>query len=339
MMLLLRALRITPVALAAMLSASNAALAQRAAAGAEAAPQGQAYPHKPIRFVVPYSVGGATDIVSRILAQRMGDSMGQQVIVDNRPSAGAIVGMELVANATPDGYTILMSNIALGANTSLYSKLPYDAEKSFAPVSLVAQLPILLLAHPSLPVKSVAELVALSKSRPGGFNYASAGSGSANHLAMELLKSVTGLNAVHIPYKGGGPALVDLVAGQVSLLCVTIPPALQLVKSGRVVGLGVSSAKRVAALPEVPTIAESGVPGFEVYEWQGVVAPAGTPAAIIRRLNAEIVAALQIADVKERISGLGAEVVGSSPEQFAAHIKAELARWSRVLKAAGIRAD
>jgi tripartite-type tricarboxylate transporter receptor subunit TctC len=297
------------------------------------------YPNRPIRLIVPYSVGGATDITSRLIAPHLGDSMGQQVIVDNRAGGASITGTDMVAKAAPDGYTILMASIAFGANAGLYTKLPFDPQKDFAPVSLVAIVPMVLAIHPSVPVRSVTELLALAKAKPGTLNYGSAGNGSANHLASELLKYMTSTNIVHVPYKGGGPAVVAIVAGETSMLFATISSSLQHYKSGRLIALGVSTSKRNTALPDVPTVAEAGVPGYEFFEWQGVVVPAGTPKAVIDRLHKEIVKALASPDVKERIVGLGLDVAGSTPQQFAAHINAEVIRWKKVAKESGIIVD
>jgi tripartite-type tricarboxylate transporter receptor subunit TctC len=298
----------------------------------------QAYPAKPIRFLVLYAAGGATDIVARVVAARIAEGLGQQVIVDNRPGANGIIATSMLAKAPADGYTILITDVAHGANPALHSKLPYDTLKDFAAISLIATMPSVLLVHPSLPVKTVRDLVALAKSRPRQLNYASAGTGSAIHLTMELFINATGIDVQQVAYKGGAPALVDVMGGQVPMMFITIPPSLQHVRAGRVRALGVTSSKRIASLPDVPTISESGVPGFEDYEWQGIVAPAGTSREIIMRLNAEILRALTIPEVRERISGLGAEVIGGTPEQLTEFIKAEVARWAKAIKP-GLRID
>lgn len=299
----------------------------------------QAYPTRPIRYVVPYAIGGGVDIVSRIIATRLAERLGQQVVIENRPGAGAIIGTEITAKAPADGYTMMMANIAHGANPSLHRSLPYETEKAFAPVTLVALLPSILVIHPSLPAVSVREFIALAKARPGQLNYASAGIGSANHLTMELFKVATKTDLVHVAYKGGGPALIDLVGGHVFSIFVTIPPSLPHVRAGRLRALGISGVKRNPALPDVPTVAEAAVPGFKVYEWQGVIVPAGTPREIITKLNRELVAVLAIPEVRKRITDLGTEVVGSTEEEFAAHIKSELAMWAKVVKQAGIQAN
>ena len=310
-----------------------------ASASAIAAWAAEPYPSKPIRLIVPYAVGGATDITSRIVAPHLGDSMGQQIIVDNRAGGASITGTDMVAKAAPDGYTILMASIAFGANAGLYAKLPYDPQKDFATVSLVATVPMVLAVHPSVPPRSVKELLALAKAKPGTLNYGSAGNGSANHLATELLKHMTSTNIVHVPYKGGGPAVVAIVAGETSMLFATISSSLQHYKSGRLIALAVSTSKRNTALPNVPTVAEAGVPGYEFFEWQGVVVPAGTPQAVIDRLHKETVKALANPDARERIVGLGLDVAGRTPQQFAAHLNAEVLRWKKVAKESGIVVD
>ncbi len=292
----------------------------------------QTYPYRPIRFIVPYAAGGATDIISRVIAPRLSESLGERVVVDNRPGAGAIIGTNLLAKSTPDGYSIMMAEIAHGANPALHSKLPYDTSKDFSAVTLVAFNPTLLVVPPSLPVKSVKDLIALARSKPGQLNYSSAGTGSANFLAAELFKSVTGIDLVHIPYQGGGQALLALLGGQAQVLFTTLPPALPHIKAGKLQVLATGGAKRSGMLPDVPTVSESGVPGFEVTVWLGVVAPAGTPKEVITKLNTEINRILAIPEVKERISGLGAEAVGGTPEQLTEHIKSEIGRWGKVIK-------
>ncbi len=300
----------------------------------------EAWPERPIRMIVPYAVGGSTDTVARLLAPKLGEKLGQQVVVDNRPGAATNIGLNIVAKASPNGYTFGIANIALGANPSLFSTLPFDPKKDLAPVSLTVQLPLVLTVNPAVPAKSVPELIALAKSKPGVLNYGSAGNGSATHLASELFKYMTGTDIVNVPYNGGGPAIVALLGNQVSLVLSSIPPALGHIKAGRLIALGVSGAKRNSALPNVPTIAEAGLPGFEVTEWQGAVMPARTPAAIVKRLNREIVNALTSQDIKDRIAaGVGGEVVASTPEELAKHLEREIAKWSKVIKAAGIKAS
>jgi tripartite-type tricarboxylate transporter receptor subunit TctC len=297
------------------------------------------YPSRPIRLVIPYAVGGATDITGRILAPHLYASMGQQVIVDNRPGGASIPGTDLVAKAAPDGYTALMATMAFGANPALFSKLPFDAKKDFAPVTLAAVLPMVLAVHPSVPARSVRELIALAKAKPGVLNYGSAGNGSATHLAGELFKYMSGTNIVHVPYKGGGPAVVAIVAGEVTTMVAIISTIVPHLKAGKLIPLGVGTAKRHPVLPDVPTIAEAGVPGFQVFEWQGVVVPSGTPAPVIDRLNKEFTKALAHPEARERIVGLGADIVASTPQELGAHIDSELGKWAKVAKESGIKAD
>jgi tripartite-type tricarboxylate transporter receptor subunit TctC len=294
------------------------------------------YPARPIRFIIPYAVGGGTDILGRIVGLKLSERLGQQVVVDNRPGGTAIVGSELLARSAPDGYTMMTANIAHGANAFLNAKLPYDTLKDFAPVTLMAMLPSALVIHPSVAARSVKEFVALAKAKPGGLSYGTAGAGSANHLCMERFKIMTGTDILHVPYKGGGPAVIDLVAGQIHAIFLTVPPALPHIKSGKLVAIAISSAKRSGALPDVPTVAESGVPGYEVNEWQGIIVRAGTPAAVVTRLHREVTGVLQLPDVRERITGMGAEVRASSTQEFDAFIRSELRTWEKVLKQGGV---
>ena len=298
----------------------------------------QSFPTKPVRLLVTYAPGGASDIVSRLIASKLTESVQQQVIVDNRPGASGIVASEILVRAPADGYTIIHVNVAHGANPSLNAKLPYDTAKDFSSVALLALLPTVLITHPSLPAKSIGELITLVKSKPGQFNYASAGAGSANHLSMELFNHATGTEMTHVPYKGGGPAIADLIGGQVPMMFITIPPALPHAKGGKVRVLVVSSAKRSPTFPDVPTVAESGYPGFEFNEWQAILAPRGTPRDVIARLNGEINKALALPDVKERLAALGAEGAGGTPERLTTHIAAELKRWPAIIKTSGITA-
>ena len=300
----------------------------------------QAYPAKPIRIVVPFPPGGATDILARAVAQKLTDAWGQAVVVDNRPGAGGNIGSEIVAKAAPDGYTLEMGTVGTHAiNASLYAKMPYDHVKDFAPVILVAGVPNVLVVNPSLPVSSVQELIAYAKANPGKLNFASSGSGTSIHLAGELFKVMAGVQMTHIPYKGSAPALQDLIGGQVQLMFDNLPPSLPHIKAGKLRALAVTSATRSSALPDTPTIAESGLPGFEASSWFGVLAPAGTPPAIIARLNAEIGAWLASAEAKEKMLALGANIGGGSPEDFARHIAAETAKWQKVVKASGAKVD
>lgn len=298
-----------------------------------------AYPSKPVRFIVPSAAGGGTDIVTRVIAQKLSDALGQQFIVENRPGAGQMIGIELAAKSPADGYTLLMASSTLAINPLMYKKVSYDAVRDFTPITQAATLPNVLVVHPSLPVHTVAELVALAKQRPGQINFASAGIGTSPQMSVELLKSMTGIDLVHIPYKGTTPGVVDLLAGQVSVMAPNMLTALPHIKAGKLRALGVTSAKRSEALPEVPTIAEAGLPGYESVQWYGVLAPAGTPREIVARLHAEIVRALQLPEVKERLAADGAEPVGDSPEAFAALIKSEIEKWAKVAKAAGIRPE
>ena len=299
----------------------------------------QTYPAKPVRIIVGYPPGGTVDFMGRIVATKLSEIFKQQVIVDNRPGGGTVIGTEIVARAAPDGHTLLMANIAFGANPALVEKLPYDTVKDFAPVSLVALLPSFLVVHPWLPVRSVRELVALAKAKPGQLSYASAGNGSLLHLTMERFKAVAGVNILHIPYKGAAPALSDVLGGQLAIMFIPGPPALQHIKSGRIHALGVTSAARVSLLPNVPTIAESGYPGFELYDWEGIIAPANTPAPVIARLNAEINTILSTPEVKEYIMSQGANATGSTPEELAQRIRNEIAIWADVVKKSGMRVD
>ncbi len=296
------------------------------------------YPNRVVRLIVPYAAGGATDVTSRTIAPRLSDKLGQQVVVDNRPGGAAIIGMNLVAKAPADGYTLLMATIAFGANPALYAKLPYDPLKDFAPVSLVTTVPTVLAIHPSIPARSVRELIALAKAKPGSLNFASAGNGTINHLAPELLKYMTGTKMVHVPYKGGSFVVTAVMSGEVSMAFATTPTSLEFFKQGRLIPLAVSGTQRVPALPDVPTLGET-VKGFDAVEWQGIVVPAGTPKEIITLLHKEIVASLADPAVRERILAQGSIIVGSTPEQFDAHIKAEIVKWAKVAKETGIKAD
>jgi len=299
----------------------------------------QQYPTKPVRLIVPFAPGGSTDVVFRLLAPRLTETLGQPLLVDNRPGGGATIGMDAVAKSAPDGYTLGVANISFGANPSLLRKLPFDTARDFAPVSLVSVVTMVLTVHPSVPARSVKQLLALAQANPEGLNYSSAGNGSANHLAYERFKHASGAKILHVPYKGGGPAVVAIVSGETTTIFATIPSAFQHFKAGKLVPLGVSSAKRNAALPEVPTVAEAGVPGYEAIEWQGVVAPAGTPAVVIDRLHRAFASAVTLPEMRERLTAIGADAAGSSPEELGAFIRSELANWARVIKESGIRID
>ena len=299
----------------------------------------QNYPVKPIRIIVPYSPGGSTDVVMRILAPRMMENLGQQVVVENRPGGSSTIGLDVAAKSAPDGYTLGVPNLTFGANPSLIKKMPFDTEKDLVPVSLVSIVTLVLTVHPSIPARSVKELIALAKSKPGSLNYASAGNASANHLATERFNYMTGTKMVHIPFKGGGPAVISIVSGETAILMATIPSSIQHFETGRLRPLGVTSLQRNAALPKIPSINEAGVAGYEAIEWNGIVVPAGTPQVIITRLNQAIVKSLSIPEVKRRILDLGADPVGNSPEEFAAFIKKEIATWTKVIKEVGITVE
>ena len=309
--------------------------AQRTESGALSA----SYPARPIRLIVPYPPGGGMDIVGRMLAQKLSENMRQQFVVDNRGGANAIIGTDLAAKAAPDGYTMLLALPAsLAVNPFFYRNVPYDPVRDFAPVIQLNVIALLLASHPSLPAKNVAELLQLAKAKPGQLAYSSSGTGGSSHLAIELLKSMAKVDLVHIPYKGAGLALNDVVGGQVPIYAGTVLGGLPFVKAGRLRALGVTTRKRLASLPEVPAIGES-VPGYESTTWQGVVMPKGTPAAIIDRLNAEIGKILRQPEVSDKLTAEGAEVVGGSPAEFGAFIKAEMAKYSKLIKERGIRAD
>jgi tripartite-type tricarboxylate transporter receptor subunit TctC len=299
----------------------------------------QSWPARAVRLVVPSAPGGGTDITARIIAPKLSEQLGQQVVIENRAGAGTMIGGEVVARAAPDGYTLLMGISTLAINPAMYKKVPYDALKDFAPISQVVSLSNLLVTHPSLPVQSVKTLIAFARPRPGQIHYASAGVGTNPHLSVELFLSMAGLRMVHVPYKGSGQGIVDVVAGHVPVMMPSILTGLPHAKTGRLRGLGVTGAKRAGAAPEIPTIAEAGVPGYEAVQWFGVLAPAGTPREIVVRLHGEIVRLLRAAEVRGRLSGDGADPVGSSPEEFAAFLRAETAKWAKVVKDAGIQPE
>jgi tripartite-type tricarboxylate transporter receptor subunit TctC len=299
----------------------------------------QAYPTKPIRIVVPYPPGGFNDTLGRTLAAKFTEAWGQPAVVENKPGANTVIGTDYVAKSAPDGYTLLIVAFPFAVTPSLLKNMPYDTVKDFAPVAWAAVSPNALVVNPSLPVKSVAELIALAKAKPGSLSYASTGNGSSNHISMELFKSLAGVDIVHIPYKGSGPAVTDLLGGQVQLMFDNAPNVMPQVKAGKLRALGMSGAKRSSFAPDIPTIAESGVPGYEVAVWFGLVAPAGTPRDIVMKLNAEVLRILAMPDVRERFQGQGVEPVGSTPEQFGEHIKAQMAKWAKVVQDAGVKAE
>jgi tripartite-type tricarboxylate transporter receptor subunit TctC len=319
-----------------------AALAAIAAIAITASSEAQtpAYPTKPIRLVVPFPPGGATDIIARAVAQKLGEAWGQSIVVDNRPGAGGNIGTELVAKAPPDGYTLEMGTVGTHAiNASLYAKIPFDHVKDFAPIILVAGVPNVLEVTPSLPVNSVQELITYAKANPGKLNFASSGNGTSIHLSGELFKVMTGVQMTHVPYKGSAPAIQDLLSGQVQLMFDNLPPSLPQIKAGKLHALAVTSAARAPALPDVPTIAESGLPGFEASSWFGLLAPAGTPPAIIAKINAEVATWLASPEGKEKLASIGANAAGGSPDDFARHIQAETAKWAKVVKESGAKVD
>jgi tripartite-type tricarboxylate transporter receptor subunit TctC len=301
--------------------------------------QAQPYPNKPIRMIVISAPGGSTDILSRGVGRALTDALGQIIVLDNKPGGGGIIASETLAKAPPDGYTILMSNTSHSVLPSLHARLPYDPLKDFAPVSLVALTHSLLLVNPSLPVKTVKELIDLAKAQPGKLNYASGTTGASAHYGAELLKLMAGVNIVQVPYKGTAGQLTALLAGEVQMSFVTMPSALPHVTSGRLRVLAIGSPKRSPALPDVPTVAESGLPGFDIGAWNGILAPAHTPPAIIARLNAEIVKMARDPAIREHAASQGAELVSNTPQEFAAYIKTQIARFAQVVKATGMRPD
>jgi tripartite-type tricarboxylate transporter receptor subunit TctC len=315
--------------------ASFASLAVNALWAAE-----QTYPAKPIRIIAQFQPGTSTDILARVIAQKLTESWGQQVVVDNRPGAGAIIGTELGARAAPDGYTLTMGvSSAFGINPSLYSKLPYDAVRDFATITNIALTPQTLISSPSFAAKNVKELVALAKAKPGALNYASLGSGSTSHLTMEMFRSAAAIQLSHVPYKGSPAAHADVMGGQVPIMFDAIPAVLPHIKSGKLRGLGIGSLSRSPLLPGLPTIAEAGYPGFEAVGWIGIVAPARTPEAILDKLNAEIVRLLKEPDVKQRLDALAFTPVGGTRAEFAAFMKAEIAKWGKAVKESGAKAE
>ena len=313
-----------------------------AAGGVALSPLGiaQTYPAKPIRLIVPFSAGGGADIVARAIAQKLGEALAQQVVVDNRTGAAAIIGMELAAKSPADGYTLVLGQTGPNSiNPGLYQRLPYDAAKDFAPITLATTYPYVMVVHPSIPAKTVKELVVLAKSKPNQLTFASAGNGAANHLAAELFKSMAGIQMVHVPYKASAPALIDVLGGHVSMMFDPIITSMPHVKAGKLRALGVTSLKRTSIAADLPTLAETGLPGFEAIGWHGILAPAGTPREIVTRLNTEIVKVIRSPDMRARFAEQGAEPVGNTPEQFQEFLKTDLAKWAKVIKAAGVRAS
>ena len=317
-----------------------AALVAASITPALAAESANDYPSKPIRLVVPFTPGGSTDILARVIGQKLTEAWGKQVVIDNRPGAGGNIGVDLVAKSPADGYTLVMGHIGtFGVNPTLYPKLPFDPVKDFQPITLVALVPNMLSVNPAVPARSVKELIALAKAKPGTINFGSGGNGSAAHLAGEYFKLMTKTEITHIPYRGTSPAVTDLIAGQIQMIITGVPPTLSFVKAGKLRALGVATARRLPLLPELPTIAEAGVPGYEATQWYGVLAPAGVPKPIVAKLNAEMVKAIKGADVREKLAAEAAEPVGNTPEEFSAFIKKEIARWAPVVKASGARPE
>jgi tripartite-type tricarboxylate transporter receptor subunit TctC len=298
----------------------------------------EAYPQRAIRLIVPYPPGGAGDIIGRMLGSKLGDAMGQQIVVDNRPGGGQLIATQLAAKAAPDGYTLFLASATHGINPGLLKKLPYDSIKDFAAITLVADSPLIFIAHPSLGVSSIKDLVAQAKSRPGRINYASSGPGTGGHLSIELLKWMTGIDLTHVPYKGAGPALTDVIGGQVQMMCTSPLPALPHVKFGRLVALAMTSRARSRAAPDIPTVAET-VPGYESTLWYALLAPAATPPAVIGRIHAETIKILKLPGVAEQLLAQGADPIGNSPQELTKFLQTEIERWTKLIRQANIRAD
>ena len=322
-----------------MKTVSATVLAVAASLLAPAAAFAQAYPDKPIRMVLPFPPGGVTDLLARALAEKLSPRLGQPVIVDNKPGAGTVLASDFVARAPADGYTLLLAASSLGTAPLLYDKVGYDAIKSFAPVTQVASVVHVLVVNPELPVKSVAELVAYAKQNPGKLNYASTGMGTSTHLEGELFKSMAKTFMVHIPYKGSGPALTDVVGGQVSVMIDALGSSGPFIRSGKLRALAVTTAKRSQSIPELPTVAESGLPGYEAMPWLGLVAPAGTPQPVIDRLHREIAEVLKEPELRERFKGWGLDIIGNTPAEFASFLRRDIDQWARVIASARIKTD
>jgi tripartite-type tricarboxylate transporter receptor subunit TctC len=301
--------------------------------------QPAAYPGKSVRFIVPFPAGGPTDVLARVIGQKLSEQLGQPVVLDNRSGAGGNLGIELAAKSPPDGYTVVLGAPPLAISPHLYAKLNYDPIRDFAPVSLVASMPTVLLVHPSVPVKTLKELVRLAQASPGKLNFGSGGAGTSNHLACEMLKGIAKINLVHVPYKGASQAMLGLIGGQVDMVVIGTPTAVPQIEAGRVRPLAVLSDRRLPALPAVPTAAEAGFPGYEVTTWYGVLAPAGTPKDIVMRLNAELARVMTTPVSRDRIVGAGFDVITGTPEQFGDFIQAETVRWGKVIRASGIKPE
>jgi tripartite-type tricarboxylate transporter receptor subunit TctC len=300
----------------------------------------QTWPAKPIRIVAPSTPGDAPDVIARMVADKLSVALGQQVVVENRPGAGGVVGSEVVAKAAPDGYTLIMGNAGShGINAAVYARLPYDIQRDFAPVSQIAIAPNIFVVNPEIPAKTIPEFIAYAKGRPGQLAYASGGNGSSAHMSMELFKSMAGIDLIHVPYKGSSPALTDVMGGQVAVMSVNMPPAVPLVKAGKLRALAVTTRTRSPLMPDVSTVAESGLPGYETVAWFGVLAPAGTPKEIVNRLSAEIAKIARSPEMRERLLSMGAEPVGGTADEFAAVMARDIAKWTTLAKAVGIKVD
>ena len=300
----------------------------------------QTYPAKPVRFIVPFAAGGSADIVARIIAPKLGEQLGQTIVIDNRPGASAIIGVEAGAKAPPDGYTVTLGGFSSHViNAFLFPKLPYDPVRDFVAITVLTRIPNLLSAHPSVPVKTMRELIALAKAHPGELSYASAGMGNSTHLAGELFGMLAGVRMVHIPYKGSGPAMADTLGGQTAATFDSMQASMPHIKTNRLRPLAITAARRSPVIPDLPTIAEAGVPGAEAGTWYGMLAPASTPRAIVVKLNAEVIRALALPDVRDRLAAVGVDPIGSTPEQFAEEIKSDIVKWGKTIRVANVRAD
>jgi tripartite-type tricarboxylate transporter receptor subunit TctC len=307
---------------------------------AAASAQSQTWPSKPIRFIVPFPPGAATDLLTRTVAPKLGEGLGQQVVVDNRSGAGGMIGVELAAKSPPDGYTLVLATVGpISINPSLYARMPFDPVKDLAPVTLAGNIFNVLIVHPALSAQSVKALIALARARPGELNYGSSGTGAADHLAAELFQVMTRTKMVHVPYKGGPLAMVDLISGNLQLMFATVPTAIGLIRGGKVRAMAIANSTRFPLMPELPTVAEAGIPGFAVNNWCGVFVAAGTPAEVVARLNAELVKVLAAPDVKKRLLENGIDAISNTPEQFAAYIRAETTKWASVVKDANVKLD
>jgi len=322
-----------------LILAAASALAPLAAAQGPATGSGSAYPAKPVRIVVGFAPGGGADILARMLGQRLSDSLGQSIVIDNRPGAAGNIGVEHVVKSPPDGYTLLMGAPGLVTSPSLYAKLPFDPLKDLAPVSLVGTVPNLLVVHPSVPANSLKQLIALARAKPGQLNYASPGKGTSLHLAAELFKALAAIDIVHIAYKGGAPAVADLMGGHVDLMFDVLPSSMPHVNARKLKALGITSAQRSSLLPDVPTMAEGGLTGYQAITWNGILAPAATPKDIVGKLSTAIAQAVQTPDMKQRLAGIGTEPAANTPEQFAAFLREETAKWADVIRSAGIKLE